>query len=409
MNKNVSETLSPESLVTILPIPNDIDSWAENKIIRYKILSGNEENTFRLNDTTGEIFLANELDTRRQSKYKLVIKASSRANWHLSKDEQDHSVLNLHLRVVADKLLIEFTQSRYFIDFNLLQDQDPTYAHKNRSLFYSRAHMINRKPRNPLRYRVASVEVSKLNSMQQVPKQIVDKVIQVDQMDGRLFINATQLEANGFVLGDSIIINLIANLYAKTGGSETSQLSESNIIENSLTRLVVNLTDEHNSILMGIHGVEMRDMFLSYLNPMSKEYIERKFGSMGVRSMVQDLIVDDKKNLNYSILMQVTSRGISAQDQPTLNLELDTFMAFLKNNSMRIDNFLDQDTVSLKNSAVKSSLKMPDNSDTEWFSSPFYSSWLFWLLFVICLLLIVILIMIVFCIKLAKKQTKCAK
>ena len=120
--RNISEILDIGSTVTFLPFAHDRDALPQNTVIRYKIISGNEEKKFELNEKTGELTLIDELERSLSHSYVLRIRATSKQSLSvddLIKEEKKNLNLKSHLKVVLnivkDKLFIEFEEKNYYV------------------------------------------------------------------------------------------------------------------------------------------------------------------------------------------------------------------------------------------------------------------------------------------------------
>jgi hypothetical protein len=411
ITKKISETRDKDTIVAVLPIPVDTDTWPENRLIRYKLVqTTDKENTFRLNETSGEIVLLKELDFDHQRAYQFLIKATSRGNnWSLNQpiDFTDRTLLNVTLNVVRDKLLVEFIDDLHYVNVNLERDS----LYQNRSVFYSKAYLVNRKLLNEVRFRIDGVEVKKPNSLVRVKPGVVDKVMRIDRMDGRVYINRSELVDAGFTVEDRLRVRIVANLYALTGAplSNTDHEIDKYLIDNSMTRLEIKLTNLNASILMVLNNLDMKEIQLSYLNPNDARYISRGFGPIGFRPVVQDIIepvinAHTLRTQPFNLLMQFSN--LSDVDNMN-NFNSNQFLAVLKKNSLRLSNSFDDKNIEFK-AAMKSGNRQEGNDFYDLFdlTRPFYMSWMFWMLALIGMLLFVIMVMFVFCIKLNAKQAR---
>ena len=431
-SQTVSETLELDSQIMILPETTDADRLPENRHLRFVVLRGNEEGMFRLNETSGELVLLNELDVAKKDKYELVIKATSKRSVDLVgakfdlEDHADRSIMRLTLNVVRNKLLIEFVDKNYYANINLLDEdskqssdaQKNSQLYKDKAIFYSKSYLINRKLKNAVRFRLDSLEKDKSSTYVRVKDKIAHKLFRVDRADGKVYIDRRELINNGFSVGDSLRLNIIAELYASNNkqhndDDEESDNDDEDIIDNSLTHFTIRLTDQSYSFLMELKDVSLRDMLLTHLNPMSPKYVGRLFMSMGVKPTIHDLITvknelaprGQQQEKVKGLLMQITSRDNINGVERTAGFELDSFLDMLRNHSLKIDQYFEPDSVSFKKAAMKA-VQVDRGNDWFDFSRPFYHSWLFWLLFTIILLLFVILITFVFCVKLTVKKNK---
>ena len=366
----MSETADLDSTVLILPIPKDLDTWEENRQIRYHLVQGNDDDMFRLNETSGELVLLRELDARHQKQYELAIRASSRRGWLASQyllTATDPSVIRVTLPVVTDKLLIQFVDHAYHVNISLFGNEtEVSSAYRDKAIFDSNVYLLNRKPKNTVRYKLDGVETIKSNSFIKIKNKLAGKFVRVDKLDGRVYLNRSELISEGFAVGDSFRLSILANMYAKTTSSsdrkqqqqqqqqqqlqrddEDEDEDDDRIIENSVTRLTIKLTDHYSSFIMQLSGMSMREIRLSFLNPMDRKYIGRTFSSMGVKPIVQDIVrpavvVGETREEVYNLLMQMNSRD-EQFDRRTF--DLDGFMSMLKNNSMKLDDYFDREQV----------------------------------------------------------------
>jgi len=119
--RNISEILDIGSTVIFLPLDHDKDTLPENTAIRYKIISGNEEKKFDLNEKTGELTLIDELERTLSHTYTLRVRATSKQSSLddlVREDKQNSnqkSHLNVVLNIVKDKLFIEFEEKDYYV------------------------------------------------------------------------------------------------------------------------------------------------------------------------------------------------------------------------------------------------------------------------------------------------------
>ncbi len=411
ISKKISETRDKDTIAAVLPIPVDADTWSENRIIRYKLVQTTDtDNTFRLNETSGELVLLKELDYDRQRTYQFTIKATSRVHWTLDQpiDYTNPTLLNVTLHVVRDRLLVEFIDDLHFVNVNLEQDT----AYQSRSVFYSKAYLINRKLLNEVRFRIDGLEVKKPSSLVRVKPSVTDKVIRIDRTDGRVYLNRTELTNEGFGVDDRLRVRIVANLYALTGAPLSADNEHENdkyLIDNSMTRLEIRLTNFNSSILMVLNNLDMKEIQLSYLNPNDARYISRTFGPIGFRPVVQDIIepvitAATLRSQPFNLLMQFSN--LTDVDNMN-NFDSDEFVATLKKNSMRLGSSFEDKNVEFK-AAIKSEHRQAGNDFYDLFdlTKPFYMSWMFWMLALIGMLLFVIMVMFVFCIKLNAKQAR---
>jgi DNA-directed RNA polymerase subunit E'/Rpb7 len=288
------------------------------------------------------------------------------------------------------------------------QEGDAT-VYANRSVFYSKAYLINRRLHNEVRFRIDGVEVKKPNSLVAVRSLVASRVLRIDATDGRVFVNRTELAAQGFTIDDRIRVRVQANLYALTGAplSDNESDNDQYVIDNTMTRLEVHLTNYNASVLMILNNMDMKQIQTSYLNPSDGKYISRSFGAVGYRPVVQDVIEPSFAAASlrvqpYHLLVQFSNLSDSSDNVNTFDSA--KFLAALKQSSLKVSSSLDDRNVEFK--AARSVVRAEGSDFYDLFdlSRPFYMSWLFWVLAFIGFLLFVIMVMFVFCIKLSVKQ-----
>ena len=90
---------------------SDMDESRNNRNIVYNIVSGNDNNTFQIASSTGEIILLNELDREKQAKYELVTLATDRG----SPSKNTTSSVIIEVLDVNDHVPV-FNQSEYLVN-----------------------------------------------------------------------------------------------------------------------------------------------------------------------------------------------------------------------------------------------------------------------------------------------------
>lgn len=244
----VGENIDLDPTVAFIPTANDRDFLPENRNITYFIVSGNEEAKFSLNRFTGELKLVQELertlrDVYHLSKliitvlifikhifnsktYFLEIRATSQKNLSLDLVSPT-SVLKVVINVVAGDLFIEFADSNYYIstpkslsmkaDFQHLRQYQfseirniadpsnrlPTSRKDYRerletgSIFFSRAHLIQRKAKRSVRFSIELVQLARKgsNNLQRLPMDTVNSSTTLDDEQAHeLMLNAVDLK-----------------------------------------------------------------------------------------------------------------------------------------------------------------------------------------------------------------------
>jgi hypothetical protein len=430
---NVSHNLPIGSKVAVLPIAVDRDSEPANTKIRYYILSGNEENKFKLDEVTGDLVLNDEIEIQIKSTYELLVKATSRSQFVFGNVDlnnstvlgQDKSVIRVVVNFLPKEMTIEFDQPKYFVsvqthpdsmntssifkEFNFDRSNsrslkmDESYLNRlqKSSIFYSRAHLKQRKLKRTLEFNVEMLQILRANQ-KSAQKLSIDLIKSVDshqteseretdekhlffinKNNGKVYLN--RLRLTDFQVGDKFILSISAISRSKL---------DSSIEDNTITELHLRLTQQDFNFILSIKG-NLDKMIFNYLNPLHNEYIARIIEADGVRIAVQDL-VEKKAQSEYDLVLQLSSNIDHEQ------AELKSFIEFWKNFSasnayLKNFNFIDKQPVP---NAVHI------NPEDMYESTPFYYNWLFWLLSLISVLLIIILIIFVICIKLTKKDKK---
>lgn len=419
------------SLVTVLPLAFDRDNLPENTQVKYFIIDGETDGKFSLNETTGELYLMDELERKERSYYNLTIQATSRGRIDPNVDVNEKSLLRVELIVVKDKLFIEFDEQQYFISVqfedsdkinsnetekrmykfeNLRNQQSSKFsldlnAFRKSSIFYAKSHLIKRRIKRIVKFRIEMLQIVRNNQkiLTKLPSNLVghsnhsqiheiletefdSHLFIIDEINGKIYINKDLVRQQNYQIGDQFVLTISA--------WSPSQYSDET--ENTITQLTVRLTDKDYSFIMPLKNNDLQEIMFKSLNPLSHKYIPRILQADGVKVAVQDLLVDSDRT-KYSLVIQVEAR----QEKKTLDLDL--FLKIWKNYSpsRAFMNEFDEgfiDPRPLRNRA----------EETDIFSiyKPFYSSWLFWLLFLIGCLLVLILIIFVFCLRQNHKQHK---
>lgn len=431
---NVSENLDIGSLVTVLPLAFDRDSLPENNQIKYFIIEGKADGKFSLNETTGEIYLMDELERKERDIYDLVIQATSKdqigPNVHLD----DKSTLRVQLIVVKDKLFIEFDEQEYYLSVQLedsdqnlnttekrmykfedLKNQQSSQlsmdmnAFRKSAIFYAKSHLIKRKIKRVVKFRIEMLQIIRNNEkiLTKLPNHLVShsnhsqiqqmlesnfdpKLFTIDQINGKVYINKEFAQKENYQIGDRFVLTLSA--------WSPSQYSDET--ENTITQLTIRLTDKDYSFIMPLKSHDLEDIMFHSLNPLRPKYIPRILQADGVKVAIQDLLAiksSGSESTKYSLVIQVEAK----QEQKTLDLEL--FLKIWKNYSPSRA-FMNE----FEHGFIDPRPLRTRADDTDIFSiyKPFYSSWLFWLLFFIGCLLVIILIFFVFCLRQNHKQQK---
>lgn len=438
---DMSENLEPGSIITVLPIARDRDTLPENTMVRYYITNSLEDGKFRLNETTGELILVDELERKEKNFYEFNIRATSK-NYHemlqTQAKENELSILVLKLNVVKDKLFIEFDEQNYYVSVQLNEEQTKDAEHvqykfenletktsskslvnndliKKSAIFYSKSHLIKRKLKRNVKFNIEMLQIIRSNEKiaTKMPLSLVNRLnhshvdeylnsseyfsrmnhlFSIDEVNGKIYANRDFMRKEGYQTGDRFVLTVSAlsiNMYS----DET---------ENTLTQLTVRLTDKDYSFIMPLKRVDVQEILFECLNPLKAKYIPRILEADGVKIAIQDLV--PIKSLltgetSHNLVLQVEAK----QEHKTLDLDL--FVNLWKNYSIS-NRFFNEFNGGLIDRRPVSNARMGQPFDLYDLSRPFYLSWLFWLLAIIGILLIVILIFFVFCIKITRKQHK---
>lgn len=430
----MSENLDIGSLVTILPMAFDRDSLPENSQVKYFIIGGQTDGKFSLNETTGEIYLMDELERKERDTYELSVQATSRDRIDPDIEVEDKSILKIQLIVVKDKLFIEFDEQEYYLSVqlneseqnsntteqrmykfeDLRQQQSSQFsldmnAFRKSAIFYAKSHLIKRKIKRVVNFKIEMLQVIRNDEkiLTKLPNHLVahsnhsqvhqmieanfdSKLFIIDEINGKVYINKALALKENYQIGDRFVLTLSA--------WSPSQYSDET--ENTITQLTIRLTDKDYSFIMPLKSHDLQDIMFKSLNPLKSKYIPRMLQADGVKVAIQDLLGTKSSTSDltkYSLVIQVEAR------QEKKSLDLDLFLKIWQNfsPSKAFMNEFDHGFIDPR--------PLQDRiDDTDIFSiyKPFYLSWLFWLLFLIGCLLILILLFFIYCLRQNHKNQK---
>ncbi|CAF0762269.1 unnamed protein product [Brachionus calyciflorus] len=426
---NVSENLEVGSVVTVIPMAVDRDTLPENTRVKYYLTHGNFGGKFSLNEKTGELILMDELERREKNLYDLTIQATSQN--HLdSTNINEKSILNIEISVVKDKLFIEFDEQNYFVsvpfedlksnssEFKMYKfddQQSEKYTmdlelFKNSAIFYSKSHLIKRKLKRIIKFSIEMLQIVRQNTTiwTKLPSNLyshfnhsnlenlnfASRLFLIDEANGKVFINR-ELVKDQFKIGDRFVLTI----------SASSPSPYSDETENTITHLTVRLTDQNLSFMVSLKSQNLQDIMFQSLNPLKPNYVPRILQSDGVKIAIQDLLTI-KSHLTdqtkYNLVVQVEGQ------YEQKNLDLGLYWKILKEFPSS-NPFLSEFNQGFIDPRPVSNARQADRSDIFSIYRPFYSSWLFWLLFLIGCLLVLILVFFAFCVRQNHKQQKTSK
>jgi protocadherin-16/23 len=348
--ENISEILDVGSTILYVKA-HDRDSLTKNTMIRYLILSGNEEKMFDLNEKTGELKLIDELERSLQNVYELKLRATSKpglsANDFSTETElKSKSHLKMVLNIVKDKLFIKFERDFYYISVqypsrsamdassspnlkqfslkNLNDDLNtPIISNQTTSIenlkklqssacFFSRAHLQQRKLKRKIRFSIDMLQLVRYN--ENIPIKLPNELVNsfssnIKQIGRTILNNANRLSSlleNRTSLFDidslsgKVYINrdLISKSDYQIGDKFILSLTATayaanstsvlNAYESTVTHLTVRLTERDYSIIMRIRN-SLNFILVNYLNPLKENYIPLLLAADGMKLSIQDL------------------------------------------------------------------------------------------------------------------------
>lgn len=250
--KNVSDNLQVGSKIELdttvgfIPVAHDRDTNAANTNISYFIIKGNSEEKFNLNKRTGELKLVQELERSLTNFYQLgkknlkllkfwkkiyknfqnktEVQATSRGQIIESEITNPLSILKININVVTDRLFIQFAEPNYFVcaskfiqplggqlreyQFTELRNivngsselatTDTEYFKRleSSSIFFSRAHLIQRKLKRNVRFSIELVQMSRKGrtNLHRLPMNIVNTTSLDSEVAKSLMNNAMDLK-----------------------------------------------------------------------------------------------------------------------------------------------------------------------------------------------------------------------
>jgi len=370
--RNISEILDIGSTVTFLPLAHDKDTLAQNTDICYKIVSGNDEKKFDLNEKTGELTLVDELERSLSHVYSLRIRATSKQSSlnDLIREDKNNlnkkSHLNVLLNIVKDKLFIEFEEKNYYVSIqqqqqiatdalefrpftsqvNLKQfqfknlNEDPLVNSQpsenvrkldSAAIFFGRSHLKQRKLKRKIRFSLEMLQLIRYDeniaikmpaellrtvqpSVKKIGSGVLNNVANID-----LAPNRTSLfDVDSFTGKVYINRDLIRQNGYQVGDKfilsvvatayAANSSSVLNFYENTVTQLTVRLTDRDYSFMMTIRN-SLNNILSNHLNPLKELYIPRLLEADGVKLSIQDLV--PSKLIDLTAEMNSTSVNVS--------------------------------------------------------------------------------------------------
>lgn len=349
--RNISDILDIGSTISFIPLALDRDTLAANTAIRYRIISGNEENKFSLDEQTGELKLIDELERTITQSYELKIRATSRRSTlddsigENNENMYQKSHIKVVVNVVKDKLFIEFEESNYYVSVQQESEIDPSKLGfssqltnlkqfklnsinedfskptinsqsteilkklQSSSIFFSRTHLKQRKLKRKIRFSLEMIQLVRYeeNIVIRLPADLIntfdpinDHTILNHVAQSHLLPNRTTLfDIDSFTGKVYMNKDLVTKLDHKIGDKfilsivATSYAANSsnvlNSYENTLTHLTVRLTERDYSFVVSIKN-SLNNILLRHLNPLKEKYIPRLLEADGVKISIQDLV-----------------------------------------------------------------------------------------------------------------------
>lgn len=390
--------------------------------------------------------------------YRLEIRATSQKQFNTNLTNP-LSIQKVNLHVVSDRLFIQFAEQNYYVStpkilkppkstdflrkyqFNELRnigdptteiqtsDQDYMSRLQDGSIFFSRAHLIQRKLKRNVRFSIDLVQTISKNdqSVRRLPIDSVNttnlesnmahelmsnamnleldsdrvNLFDIDSYTGKIYINREYLSDMEYEYGDIFILTVVATAYEPNSNTVLSKL------ENTVTRLFVRITERDYSLIMPVTN-SLHSLLTVNMNPLKELYIPRLLEADGVECTIQDLVlVKTDKNVNrmdeslYNVIIQLEN---NRDNKPC---SLDKFANIWQNFSISpvyFNNFdrLEERSFNRRdqNEEDLAFLKIPRES-------PFYFNWLFWFLIISTLLVLIIAMFCLncYCLKKAIKKT----
>ena len=450
MKRNISDNSLVGASFGFIPLAHDRDTFLENTRIRYTIKAGNLENKFSVNEHTGELILMDELEKTLTAEYELTISATSRNQTIPPVNETTNPLgfVKIRLSVVSDELFIQFQEPSYYVSvakflnsqsggvlrqfkLNELKNIEPNqkvalgeaYLRQlqTAAIFFSRAHIIQYKPKRHVRFSIDMVQLTRNNERNsrklpldwtnstddtgRRPHSLLSNAVDlkldpertnlfdIDAYTGKVFINREVLDDLDYSFGDLFILSIVATAYAPHSDSVLNPL------ENTMTRLYVRITQKDYSLIMPIKD-NLGSILLNNLNPLKEMYMPRLLVTDGVKITIQDLVMANQTELsglsigetnNFDIIMQVET---NFDHRP---IGLDKFVNMWQNFSASTIYFKDFDRVG----ALSDSLQ---NNETA--QKPFYFSWIFWFALISVLFAAILIAFCVNCFLMNKAMAK---
>ncbi len=368
------------------------------------------------------------------------------------------SILSVNINIVIDNLFLQFTEPSYFIStpkliqspgdrvrnyqFTQLRNianvdsEEPTSEEdylkrlNDGSIFFSRAHLIQRKLKRNVRFSIALVQVtrkedtnvgrlpdSSVNTTSidpDVPHKLIqnamnlkldperDSLFDIDAYTGKIYINREYLHDMEYNYGDLFILTVVATAYEANSWTALSEL------ENTNTHVFVRITERDYSLIIPVKN-SLTTLLSENFNPLKEMYIPRLFEADGIKITIQDLVlsksvsVEANENVLYNVILQAETN----RDKRPANL--DKFASLWQNFSMSPVYFSDFQGVkerqfNRRSGSEKDLAFRLEGSDEK----PFYLSWMFWLLAVTSLVILVIAVFCLncYCLNLLMKKNK---
>ncbi len=325
----------------------------------------------------------------------------------------------VNLRNIADSVTEEPTT-----------EQDYLSRLRAGSIFFSRAHLTQRKIKRNIRFSIALVQVARKNDINigrlpadsvnttnidpNIPRNLMQNAVNleldpervnlfdIDAYSGKIYINRDYLEDMEYNYGDVFILTVVATAY------EANSWTNLNEMENTNTHVYVRITERDYSLIVPVTN-SLEKLLSENFNPLKEKYIPRLFETDGIKITIQDLVlaknisVESSESTLYNVILQAET---SQEKRPA---NLDKFVSSWQNFSMSPVYFDDFEGVRERQlnrrGEVEKDLAFHLRGTDE---KPLYLSWMFWLLAFTSLVILVIAVFCLncYCLNLLMKKNK---